>query len=344
MGEHKILDWLLEESDPSVRYATMRDLLEYDHYDPFLRAARKKISTSRTIGRIFSKQRPEGYWESARSPYLPKYKASYWQIMMLADLGMSRMDPRVRNACRYIFQFQHPEGGFTCHTRHTALREYKWRIHRGQKLPRQNEWIEKHIRDGQLSCLTGNIIAALARLGFEKDVRVRKALNWLVSVQNGDGGWLCPYWSAHIRDTHSCFYGTIGPLDAFSELSLDSRTPPIHEAITRGAEFLLMHRLYKADHHGYNIINNRWLKQTFPLFVNYTLLRGLDVLARLGCTREERTSDALLLLRQKRLASGTWILESSPSGRMQVNIEPVGRPSKWLTLIALRVLKRFHAS
>jgi hypothetical protein len=344
MEGSKVLGWLLEERDPSVRYATMRDLMEYDHNDPVLHATREKIPASRMIERIFSKQKAAGHWEHSDSPYLPKYKASYWQVMMLADLGMDRQDPRVRNACRYIFQFQHPEGGFTCNTEHTARREYTWLIHRGKRLPQKNEWIKKHIHEGQLSCLTGNIVAALVRLGYEKDIHVRRALEWLVRVQNNDGGWLCPYWSAHIRDKHGCFYGTIGPLDAFSTLSPGSRTRAIREAIARGAEFLLMHRLYQADHHGYSIINKKWLKQTYPLFINYTILRGLDVLARLGYTRDKRAGDALSLLQQNRLPSGVWILESTPSGRMQTNIEPIGKPSKWLTLIALRVLKRFLAA
>jgi len=34
--------------------------------------------------------------------------------------------------------------------------------------------------------------AALIRIGYGNDPRVRKALKWLVKIQNKDGGWLCP--------------------------------------------------------------------------------------------------------------------------------------------------------
>lgn len=37
-----------------------------------------------------------------------------------------------------------------------------------------------------------------------------------------------------------------------------------------------------------------------------------------------------------------WTLEDTYNGRFQVNIEQKGKPSKWITLNALRVLKRYY--
>jgi hypothetical protein len=179
-------------------------------------------------------------------------------------------------------------------------------------------------------------------MGYDTDSRVVKASNWLVKVQNMDGGWLCPYWKAHIKDKHGCFYGTICPLEALSEVPEEKRTPEMRQAIAKGAEFLLMHRLFKADHHGYRVINRQWLKFSFPWFYGYNILRGLSVLTKLGYTEDERLKDAVGLLLQKRRRDGTWLLENAPTGRMQTNIETVGKPSKWITLNALRVLKRLH--
>lgn len=107
-----------------------------------------------------------------------------------------------------------------------------------------------------------------------------------------------------------------------------------------GAEFLLKHRLFKADHHGYRIINRSWLKLGFPLFYGCGILRSLDILTRLGYADDERLSDAIQVLLSKRRKDGTWVLESTPVGRMQANIEAKGKPSKWVTLISLRILKR----
>lgn len=118
----------------------------------------------------------------------------------------------------------------------------------------------------------------------------------------------------------------------------------MRETLEKGAEFLLIHLLFKADRHGYKIINNHWLTLSFPMFTDYNILRGLDVLTKLEYVRDERLTDAIELLLRKRQRDGTWILASSPSGKMQTNIEAKDKPSKWMTLIALRTLKRLSCS
>lgn len=335
-----MINWLLEEANPSVRYFTLRDILGKSKNDPQVRAAKRVIPESSLMKKIFSKQNPMGYWEEAANPYHPKYKASYWQIMILGQLGMDKTNEKVRNACEYIFQFQSGEGGFSSQTKETALKEYEWLLKKGRKLPSRGEWVSSIVFEHQYSCLTGNMAAALIRIGYADDSKVKKALEWLVKIQNKDGGWLCPYWRAHVRDKHGCFYGTICPLEAFSEAPKAILTREMKQTIERGAEFLLMHHLFKADHHDLKVINRSWLKLGFPWFYGYNILRGLDVLTKLGFVKDERLNDAIQILMQKQQKNGAWLLESAPIGRMHANIEPKGKPSKWITLIALKILKR----
>jgi hypothetical protein len=334
------ISWLLEETNPSVRYFTLRDILGKGESDPEVAAAKQGIQESLVVKKIFQKQHLEGYWEDPTSPYHPKYKSSYWQVMTLAQLGMDKGDGRVTKACEHIFQFQTAEGGFSSYTVERGLKEYEWAIRKGKKLHSSKQYAFSMLHEHQYSCLTGNMATALIRMGYADDQRVRKALEWLVKIQNKDGGWLCPYWRAHIKDKHGCFFGTICPLEAFSALDRESLTGEMEEAVKNGAEFLLKHRLYKADHHGYHVINPQWLTLSFPMFQSYNILRGLDVLTRLGYVKDERLNDAVEVLLQKRQKDGAWILESSPVGRMQANIEIKGRPSKWISLIAWRTLKR----
>jgi len=336
------IEWLLEESNPSVRYFTLRDIIGKTRGDPQIVATKQAIPQSNVVKKILQKQNPEGYWEEPTNPYHPKYKSSYWQIMTLGQLGMDRTDKRVENACEYIFQFQLEDGGFSSQTPTTAAKEYDWLLKKGKKLPPKDEWVSSVVFEHQYSCLTGNMVAALLRIGYANDPRINKALEWLVKIQNKDGGWLCPYWRAHVRDTHGCFYGTICPLEAFSEVPQKNLTKEMQKAVERGAEFLLMHRLFRADHHDYRVTNQAWLKLGFPWFYGYNILRGLDVLTRLGYVEDERLNDAVEILLQKRRSDGTWILESAPTGRMQANIEMKGKPSKWITFITLRVLKRLN--
>jgi len=322
----------------------LRDLLDRKEDDPELQAAKAAITSSEVVAKIFSKQKLEGYWEEPANPYHPKYKSSYWQVMTLGQLGIDRRDERVRNSCEYIFRFQLDEGGFSSYTPERAFKEYEWLQERGKKLPSPKEWVPSLVFEHQYSCLTGNMAAALIRIGYGSDPRVRKALEWLVKIQNRDGGWLCPYWRAHVKDTHGCFYGTICSLEAFSEAKSESLTGEMKKTTEKAAEFLLMHRLFKADHHNYKVIKQSWLKLGFPWFYGYNILRGLDVLTKLDYVEDERLSDAVQVLLQRRRQDGRWILESAPTGRMHANLEAVGKPSKWITLTALRVLKCLHKS
>ena len=334
------IEWLLEETDPSVRYFTLREILDKAKDNPQVLKTEKTIPDSPVVRKIMQKQKPEGYWEEPSSPYHPKYKSSYWTLMLISQLGMDKNDERIRKACEFIFELQQPDGAFSSYTPERGREEYERARKKGKKLPPFHEYEASLKHEHEYSCLTGNVAAALIRLGYADHIRVKKALEWLVKIQNRDGGWLCPYWRAHVRDKHGCFFGTICPMEAFSVAEKRLLTKNMKKTVENGAEFLLMHRLYKADHHGYKPIKKQWLTVSFPLFLGYNILRGLDVVTRLGYVKDERLSDAVDVLLQKRQTNGTWILENSPTGRMQVNLEKVGEPSKWLTLVALRTLKR----
>jgi len=334
------LDWLMEPDNPSVRYWTMRDFgREGD-----LEEARAAISHSPLVERIFSRQAPGGYWGDSTNPYLPKYKATYWTVMLLGYLGLSREDERVQRAVEYIFRFQQPDGGFAVFEEEGARREYAHVVQRkkarGQEPPAESAFIADQIHQMTLSCLTGHVCAALLRFGYGDDPRLQRALAWLIAIQNADGGWLCPYWKAHVRDKHGCFFGTICTLEAFAEVYYVQRSPAMKEAAAGGAEFLLRHHLYRADHHDGRIINPGWLQLRFPWFYGYSILRGLWVLNKLGYFVEDdqRMEDALNVLSDKMTSDGTWLLEAAPEGRMQVNLERKGQPSKWITLKAQWVM------
>jgi hypothetical protein len=117
----------LEKNNPSVRYFTLRDLLNGEKKISELEEAKLAISNSKVVTKMLSKQNAEGYWETAESPYLPKYKSTYWQIILLGQLGIDKDDARVQRACEFIFNLQLDEGGFSAHTRETALEKYEWR-------------------------------------------------------------------------------------------------------------------------------------------------------------------------------------------------------------------------
>jgi hypothetical protein len=339
------LSWLLEKDNPSVRYLTLTQLFEKGENDPDVIQTKGEISGYGPVKKIFSKQKENGHWESPDTPYLPKYKSTYWQIIIFSQLGLSIENDNVRKACEFIFKFQHEDGGFTIFKEEGVMREYLWWKNRqekkGKPVPLFDNWSKQIIKENEITCLTGNLVASLFRLGYKEDSRIKKAVKWLINVQNSDGGWLCPYWRAHIKDKHSCFIGTIAPLEAFSEIPEKQRTDEMKRCIEVSAQFFLMHHLYRADHHNFEVINPYWLNFNFPVFW-YDILRGLLVLTKLDYAQDKRIQDAVNILIKKQTEDGRWNLDKTPGGRMHASFGRMGEPNKWVTLNVLRVLKRMY--
>ena len=69
------------------------------------------------------------------------------------------------------------------------------------------------------------------------------------------------------------------------------------------------------------------------------MLRGLEYLRKAGARPDERVAEAIALVESKRGGDGRWLLENQHPGTMAVELdEGEGRPSRWNTLRALRVL------
>lgn len=73
------------------------------------------------------------------------------------------------------------------------------------------------------------------------------------------------------------------------------------------------------------------------------VLEILDILTELGIT-DSRMNDALNAIQTKRDNMGRWRTENTSStDRLLIQTEGKGEQSKWVTLRAIRVLKRYNA-
>ena len=105
-------------------------------------------------------------------------------------------------------------------------------------------------------------------------------------------------------------------------------------------EFMLRHRLFKSDHTG-AVIRAEFLRFTYPPRWKYNLLRALDYFAGCAAPWDERLSDALAVVASKRRPDGRWLSVAPLAGELHPLMEEPRRPSRWNTLLALRVLKAF---
>lgn len=125
------------------------------------------------------------------------------------------------------------------------------------------------------------------------------------------------------------------------EIPSGNRSSDIKETIGKGAEYLLKHHIFKRSHNLQRVSIPAWLEFGFPLMYNTDALEMLGILIKLEC-RDKRMQEALDLVISKQDDQGRWTLERTFNGRFLVNIEQNGKPSKWVTLHALKVLKKYY--
>ena len=317
--------WLLEESNPSVRYLTLVNILERKETSAEVKRAKADVMRAGVVPRILGRQN-EGSWNGPGRFYRDKYKGTAWQLLMLAEHEADGSDKRIKAACEYILRCsQDPEShGFSYDQRDRGT---------------------GGLHSGVIPCLTGNMVWSLVKLGFLGDERVRKGIDWITRYQRFDdgaagkpAGW--PYDRYEMCwGRHSCHLGVVKALKALSVIPKRRRNDDIKRSISNACEYLLAHHIYKRSHDLSRVSKPGWLRLQFPLMYQTDILEIADLLVDLGI-RDERMADALDLIRSKQNDQGRWLLESTLNGRFWVSIEKKGMPSKWITYRAIKVLKR----
>ena len=291
-----------------MRFLASRDLLARRPSERNLSLLRTQVPTRGWAAKILVKQKEKTYWATKKTCYTPKFKSTIWQLQVLADLGLSRGDERIANAVEFWFDLHYDaKGGGYCPG---ARRE-------ADVLVRGGSW--SHL------CTTGNMVRSLIRFGYLEDERVQSAIRWLVSEQYPSGGW-------------DCFGREAATMDAWEGMSALAEIPPsrqsseVSRALEKGAEFFLERRLL---HEGRRFARWWWLR--YPWHYFYDVLVGLDFMTALGYGKDSRMHEALDHLESKRLPDGRWNLDWT-NGNMVV--EARGKPSKMITFLALRALRR----
>jgi hypothetical protein len=316
------LPWLLEpdEANPGVRYFALRDLLDRPVDDPEVVAAQADVMRTGPVPAMLDAQYPDGYWMKPGPIYSPKYRATVWQVLFLAQLGADGRDERVRRAVEVVFEHGQAESGAFAMsgTPSTAIH-----------------------------CLWGNLARALLDLGWWGDERLDRAIGQLARSVTGDGydwyrkggvqapGFYCAY-----NYNLPCGWGAVRALWALDRVPAEGRTPVIEAAIGASANFLLSYDVARADYPYKERINSSWFKFGYPLGSVTDVLLNLEALAEAGYGGDPRLDAAVELVLSKQDEQSRWTMEYSYNGKMWADVEEKGKPSKWVTLRAVRMLKR----
>jgi hypothetical protein len=308
------LPWLLEPETLPVRCLALTDLLDRPADDPEVAASRRAIPAWGAVRRILDAQWPTGYWMHPDVGYSPKYKATVWQIIFMAAMGVPRCEP-VTRAIEYVLAHSRlPDGRFSARTDD----------------------------EGAVLCLNGNLLRALVRFDCADDPRVVETRQAMAAQIAGDG-FRCRYnapangRSRRVTDALPCAWGAIKALGALTTLPATARTSEEQAAVQGAVDFLLAYDLVAGDYPSATGPGPLWRKFGFPLGYTSDVLEALETLLRAGVPAG-RLGDALSLVLDKQDAQGRWRLEYAP-GETWASFGAVDQPDKWVTLRALRVLK-----
>jgi hypothetical protein len=321
------LPWLLEDNNPSVRFFTLTEVLGFVPSHPEVMAAKSDIMERGLVPEILRRQKKGGYWENKEDFYVrTKYRGTIWQIIILAELGADGSDGRIKTACEFTLDVSQD--------RKSGAFSYRGTTGSGG------------FHSAVLPCLTGNMVWSLIRFGYLDDPRVQRTIDWITTYLRFDDGETVapPVWPYEKRDPcwgkHTCLMGVVKTLKALAEIPEGKRSSEVQRTIREAAEFLLRHHLFKRSHDLTKAVKPKWLKFGFPTIWDSDALDVLFLLASLGY-RDRRMEEAVELVLEKQDEHGRWRLENTFNGRFQVNIEKKGKPSKWVTLTALRALRTY---
>jgi len=309
-----VLQWLLD-SDPSIRWQVMRDLMGSPAEE--LAAERARVATGGAGARLLSLQAADGRWGGAA--WNRGWNSTMHVLMLLRDMGLDPASDQARRATDLVRD------------------RVTWKGCGPQECEGNGFF------DGEVEpCINGQVAAVGAYFGQDVQGLVAR----LRVEQLPDGGWNC---EAANGSTRSSFNTTICVLEAL--LAYENAVgggQEIVEARLRGQEYLLERRLFRRRSTGEVIERDRkggseWTRFAFPTWWHYDVLRGLEYLCCAGIAYDDRMAEAIDLVASKRNGDGLWPLETRYPGVMPIEMdEGEGQPSRWNTLRALRVLNWFQ--
>ena len=345
-----VINWLTEDSAPPVAYLARHHLLGEDTDSRKMKSLWRRRNEYTPIGRTLNrvedcitkgnrKQAGREFWGNYK-----KYEGAYWTLIILSELRADGRDGRIRRLTEHVLATQLPNGGFSASGKPSL----------------------------EIVCLTANVLRAAVQFGYGNDDRVIAGYQRLMARILPHRGVPCmvldhvlitkcimtlpqtlrclavaPHGvpKKKLKETRDLLvkqlldvhvYRYVRPDFKTYQLTVSQRPKGVLVREVK-ANWLAKHKVKNKD----LLPKQRWLRFGFPRSYNPDLLEAMLALAELGVRRTRVLDDALDHIESKRGPHGRWTLDDSLNGKMLANIEQKGRPSKWITLRAMIVLKHF---
>jgi hypothetical protein len=304
----RFVEWLLESEIASIRYLTLRELLDRPEDDPEVQAARVAMRQAGPIPSILAHQTQRGSWEGEHSFYTPKYTSTHWSMMLLAELQADPSEPRLRQGADFM------------------LADTQTRLE-ARRAENGHGW----------ECFWGNLLRYVLQADMVDDPRL-EAVVAALAEDAVEAGWRCEY-----NDEFPCAWGAARALWGLAALPPERHTPQVETAIHNGLNFLLdEYDLLAADYPAPEggKTSTLWSRLNFPLFYQADVIFVLRVLAELDELDHPGAQAALDWLEKRRGKNGRWRGASPYRRRTWEWMGEVDETNRWVSLQAAMVLKR----
>jgi len=285
---HNPMPALLSVNDPGLHFLIARDLLHQKGQQV------SEVWSSRPVKRILQRQLPDGSWRYRGNRPGQEFGENYelietWKMLRLlvGKYSFHRDHPATRQAAEYVFSCQSEEGD-----------------------------IRGILGNQYAPYYTGALLEVLIKAGYADDQRVLRALDWLLTMQQKDGGWIIP-----LNMYKQSYYYEIAlkaPIPPDKELPSSHMTTGMvlrglcahpdyrnKQAVQRAGE-LLAERLFKEDAFTFRQAASYWFKLQYPYWWT-NLLSALESLAALYFkSYDPRIRKGLEWFRENQNPGGTW--------------------------------------
>jgi hypothetical protein len=301
----QVIEWLLS-GDVAVQYQTARDLLRRD--DPALQA---RIAEEGQGAALLAARGPGGHW--GRGFYAPKWTSSHYTLLELRNLCLPPDHPAPRETVSLILTTEKGRDG--------GLNPSRAILHSD-------------------ACINGMALNYASYFGADQGL-LESIVDFLLAERMPDGGFNCR--RNRSGAMHSSLHTTVSTLEGITEYGRAGYTYRLDElaaAAAASVEFLLLHRLYRSERTG-RVIDPEFTRLHHPPRWHFDILRGLDALRDRQLPHDPRMDDALGVLRGRQRPDGRWVANRGYAGQTHIPSPRGGQPSRWVTLVAARVLAAY---
>ena len=304
LNDSTLVSWLLAARTPSIRYLTLRRLLDRPKVDPEVQAAWQEIMTAGPVPAILAAQTRAGNWAGERGYYTPKYTSTHWSMLLLAEMAADGSDPHLQRGAAFML---------------------------AQTRQELEQALERNLYG--MSCFWGNLLRYALHSGYVGDARLQTIIVYL--AREAANGWKCP-----INDDAPCAWGAARALFGVAAMPARYHSPPVEKAIQGGLAFLLEGGKLATGDYPAQRVHALWRRLNFPLFYQADVLFTLRVLGELNALNHPGARPALDWLAARRRPDGHWRSASPFRRRTWLDLADREETDRWVSLHAMVVLKQ----